>query len=245
MQVETGRLRVVVPEDPGAASIDVPSPGRFLREQRKRRGMSIEQLAAATKIPRRSLELLEEDRYDALPGPVFAKGFLRCAARALGVDVQTVMDLLYERERAALSARRRERPASAPATLADEPAARRSTEGTRRATERAVERRPTPAQIEIETATAEREPDEVLERGAEAPMERMPDAVPRRPGDVQRRRPPRLRARPAGGKRVLDRVRAQLPSPAVFLWVVVAAFVAMVVLAAFNMVGGAAPGGPS
>jgi hypothetical protein len=31
----------------------------------------------------------------------------------------------------------------------------------------------------------------------------------------------------------------------VFLWVVVAAFVAMVVLAAFNLLGGAATGGPS
>ncbi|MBX7084766.1 MAG: helix-turn-helix domain-containing protein, partial [Nannocystaceae bacterium] len=72
--------------------------------------MSIEQLASATKIPRASLELLEDDRYEGLPGPVFVKGFLRCAARALGVEVQTVMDLLYERERAALAARKGAKP---------------------------------------------------------------------------------------------------------------------------------------
>lgn len=72
--------------------------------------MSIEQLAAATKIPRSSLLLLEDDRYEELPGLVFAKGFLRCCARALGIEPDAVMELLYERERAAMQARRREKP---------------------------------------------------------------------------------------------------------------------------------------
>jgi cytoskeletal protein RodZ len=179
MHGDNGLLRVVAPADGERAvdeANDAPSPGRFLREQRKRRGMTIEQLAAATKIPRRSLEMLEDDRYDALPGPVFVKGFLRCAARALGVDVQTVMDLLYERERAALSARRGGR-AGVPAT-----------------------------------------PDEA------SPI---------------RRTAPRLRARSGARGGVVAQLRARMPSPAVFLWVVVAAFVAMVVLAAFNLVGSA------
>ena len=61
--------------------------------------MSLEQLAMATKIPRSSLALLEEDRFDELPGMVFAKGFLRCCARTLGLDEDTVLGLLYERER--------------------------------------------------------------------------------------------------------------------------------------------------
>lgn len=193
--------------------------------------MSIEQLAAATKIPRRSLELLEEDRYDALPGPVFAKGFLRCAARALGVDVQTVMDLLFERERAALSARRRERPPSAPAMVADEPAPRSRVEIRPRA--RASE--PTSESVADGTDL------ELDERAVDA---RPPETAPRRP-DGRKRRSPRLRARAATGPSMKERVRARLPSPALFLWVVVAAFVAMVVLAAFNLVGGGATGGPS
>jgi len=193
--------------------------------------MSIEQLAAATKIPRRSLEMLEEDRYDALPGPVFAKGFLRCAARALGVDVQTVMDLLYERERAALSARRRDRMPSAPAIAAEEFPARRSAE-------------PRAAKS---GAPARESAEPLPELAAEAsPVDRGVEPAPRRASEgATKRRPPRLRARPAAGPNIVERVRAHLPSPAVFLWVVVAAFVAMVVLAAFNLVGGAAPGGPS
>jgi hypothetical protein len=61
--------------------------------------MSLDQLAMATKIPRSSLALLEEDRFDELPGMVFAKGFLRCCARTLGLEEDTVLGLLYERER--------------------------------------------------------------------------------------------------------------------------------------------------
>lgn len=180
MHGDNGLLRVVAPADGERAideAIDSPSPGRFIREQRKRRGMTIEQLAAATKIPRRSLEQLENDSYDGLPGPVFVKGFLRCAALALGVDVQSVMDLLYERERAALSARRGGRASPVIAT-----------------------------------------PEEA------API---------------RRSAPRLRARSGARGGLVAQVRARMPSPAVFLWVVVAAFVAMVVLAAFNLVGSA------
>ena len=123
-QGEPGLLRVVtrphggegvrpdpiIVDDSATIGEGLPSPGRYIKEQRQRRGMSVEQLAAATKIPRTSVILLEEDRFDELPGPVFVKGFLRCAARALGVDVDAVMELLYERERAQLHHRRRDRP---------------------------------------------------------------------------------------------------------------------------------------
>jgi cytoskeletal protein RodZ len=70
--------------------------------------MSLEALAGVTKIPKRSLEFLEEDRFGELPGPVFVKGFLRCSARALRLDPQAVMELYFEHERAALRARRRD-----------------------------------------------------------------------------------------------------------------------------------------
>lgn len=74
--------------------------------------MSIEQLAIDTKIPRASIEALEEDRFGALPGPVFVKGFFRCCARSLELDPETVLALLHEQERALqqLKTGRRERP---------------------------------------------------------------------------------------------------------------------------------------
>ena len=134
---ETSRLRVVAAaatdarrddgaeELAGSSAVDpidgVPSPGRYIKEQRKRQGMSIDQLAAATKIPRTSLELLEADEHEGLPGPVFVKGFLRCCARALGLEPEVVMELVYDRERELLVARRRERPAATPTTATTQP----------------------------------------------------------------------------------------------------------------------------
>ena len=55
--------------------------------------------------------LLEDDQLEALPGMVFAKGFLRCCARTLGLDEDTVLGLLYERER---ETRATQREGSAP-----------------------------------------------------------------------------------------------------------------------------------
>jgi cytoskeletal protein RodZ len=129
MRVDTGRLRIVggpangaVEARGGGASTgrrrneaeplelggEAPLPGAYIRAQRKRLGMSLDQLAAQTKIPRRQLEALEEDRYGDLPGLVFAKGFLRCCARALDLDPDAVIGLLYEQEREQLRAKRRE-----------------------------------------------------------------------------------------------------------------------------------------
>jgi hypothetical protein len=62
--------------------------------------MSIEQLAIDTKIPRPSIEALEEDRFGALPGPVFVRGFFRCCARSLGLDPEVVVGLLHDWQRA-------------------------------------------------------------------------------------------------------------------------------------------------
>jgi len=129
MHADSSRLRVVVHDvasseaaadtvatDPvPEASDDLPSPGAYIAAQRTRRGMSIEQLAVLTKIPGRSIEMLEADRFEALPGQVFVKGFLRCCARALGVSQQAVMDLLYERERAQNQARRKDKSGDSPA----------------------------------------------------------------------------------------------------------------------------------
>lgn len=127
----------------------------------------------------------------------------------------------------------------------DEFAPRRAVERSRRSSE------PMP---EAPDAVALPAVEPVPERAPEQQRGDHPRGEPRRvdvssrssrPETSVGRRPPRLRARPTAGPNVLERVRAHLPSPAVFLWVVVAAFVAMVVLAAFNMVGGAGAGGPS
>jgi len=60
--------------------------GSRLRDQREARQLSLAALARVTKIPERSLERLEEGRFDELPGDVFVRGFLRSYARSVGMD---------------------------------------------------------------------------------------------------------------------------------------------------------------
>ncbi len=85
---------------PEAASLtgatDGAAIGPYLARQRKLRGISIEDLCARTKIPRRSLERLESGAFDrAADG--FTRGFVRTVATALGLDADdAVARLLTE-----------------------------------------------------------------------------------------------------------------------------------------------------
>jgi cytoskeletal protein RodZ len=59
--------------------------GITLKEQRERRGMSAAELSRVTRIPLASLEAIESDRFDELPGEVFVRGFLKAYAQAVGL----------------------------------------------------------------------------------------------------------------------------------------------------------------
>ena len=67
------------------------SIGRYLKGMREARGMSVEEIARATRIPVSSIELVEGDHFDDLPGEVFARGFLRAYARAVRAPVDEVL----------------------------------------------------------------------------------------------------------------------------------------------------------
>ena len=72
------------------------SIGAYLAQQRELRGISLEELAALTRIPRRSLERLESGIFDRAPDG-FVRGFVRTVADALGLDPDNaVMRLLRE-----------------------------------------------------------------------------------------------------------------------------------------------------
>jgi cytoskeletal protein RodZ len=69
--------------------------GEKLRQQREKRGLTIEAISNATKISPRMLLALEEERFDQLPGGVFNKGFVRAYARQLGLsEEETLNDYL-------------------------------------------------------------------------------------------------------------------------------------------------------
>ncbi len=61
------------------------SIGSFLKTQRELRQMSLSEVARVTRIPTPSLESIEADRFDELPGEVFVRGFLKSYAVAVGV----------------------------------------------------------------------------------------------------------------------------------------------------------------
>lgn len=60
--------------------------GEDLKREREMRGVSLEEICAATRISTRFLEALEKEEWDRLPGGVFNRGFVRAVARFLGLD---------------------------------------------------------------------------------------------------------------------------------------------------------------
>lgn len=66
--------------------------GPWLRRQREARGVSLREISDSTRISLRYLEALEEGRFDVLPAPVFARGFLREYARVVGLDPDEVVN---------------------------------------------------------------------------------------------------------------------------------------------------------
>jgi transcriptional regulator with XRE-family HTH domain len=73
-------------------SADAASFGRWLRRQREVRKIALREVAETTNISIRYLEALEDDRFESLPAPVFAKGFLREYARYVGLDPDEVVN---------------------------------------------------------------------------------------------------------------------------------------------------------
>jgi cytoskeletal protein RodZ len=67
------------------------SVGQHLRELREARRMSVAEISRATRVPISSVERIEADRFDELPGEVFVRGFLRAYARAVEVPPDEVL----------------------------------------------------------------------------------------------------------------------------------------------------------
>lgn len=66
--------------------------GKVLRDARTRAGLDIATIEERTKIRTRYLRALEDEEWDALPGPAYAKGWLRTYAQTLGLDAEALVD---------------------------------------------------------------------------------------------------------------------------------------------------------
>ena len=69
-----------------------PTIGETLRKARTERGVELSEVERATKIRAKFLEAMEEDRWGALPAPVYARGFLDIYARYLGLDREALLN---------------------------------------------------------------------------------------------------------------------------------------------------------
>jgi len=69
-----------------ALSAGANSRGLNLARFRKDAGVSLEQIAAQTKISLRFLRAIEEEQFDKLPGGIFNTSYLRQYAAAIGYD---------------------------------------------------------------------------------------------------------------------------------------------------------------
>ena len=73
---------------PGAAVAEL---GDWLIRAREARGLTLEDAERDTRISRRYLQALEDERFDVIPAPVYARGFLRSYSQYLGLDPQEAM----------------------------------------------------------------------------------------------------------------------------------------------------------
>ncbi|HEX3677915.1 MAG TPA: helix-turn-helix domain-containing protein [Sphingomicrobium sp.] len=74
------------PVDEELVETDVPTVGDRLKAAREEKGLSLEDIAAQTRIPQRHLESIEVADWDKLPAPTYTVGFAKSYASAVGLD---------------------------------------------------------------------------------------------------------------------------------------------------------------
>lgn len=79
------------PEGQGGGS-ELASFGEELRREREIRGISLKEIADATKISKRFLEAIERNDHRTLPAPVFTRGFVREYARYVGLNAEEMVN---------------------------------------------------------------------------------------------------------------------------------------------------------
>src|SRR5436305_322397 len=73
-------------QEPQPHPSELASFGEELRREREIRGISLKEIADATKISKRFLEAIERNDHKQLPAPAFTRGFVRDYARYLGLN---------------------------------------------------------------------------------------------------------------------------------------------------------------
>lgn len=77
------------------------SLGHYLRSEREKKNITLEQVAYATRISTKMLRALEEDNHKILPAAPFVRGYLQSYAKYVDLDMQDVL-LRYQHHLATL-----------------------------------------------------------------------------------------------------------------------------------------------
>ena len=66
--------------------------GSYIKQEREKKNMSLEELHEETKIRQVYLEAIENGEFSTLPGEVYLKGFLRTIARELSLEYGQLLE---------------------------------------------------------------------------------------------------------------------------------------------------------
>ena len=84
------------PMDEELAETELPTVGERLRSAREEKGLSLDDVAAQTRIPLRHLTAIETADWDSLPAPTYTIGFAKSYASAVGLDRTEIGNQLRE-----------------------------------------------------------------------------------------------------------------------------------------------------
>lgn len=73
--------------DTPVVGTETPITGELLKRVRESKGLTLKEISDKTRIGRKNLEAVEEERFDELPdAKIYVRGFVRCLALELGLD---------------------------------------------------------------------------------------------------------------------------------------------------------------
>src|SRR5713101_7734357 len=70
--------------------------GEELRHKREQRGITLAEIAEATRIGTRFLKAIETDNFSILPGGIFTRSFIRAYARHVGMSEDEAIGLYLQ-----------------------------------------------------------------------------------------------------------------------------------------------------
>src|ERR1700759_4894309 len=88
---ELTKMSTAMADQESQPNAELAAFGEELRRERELRGISLKEIADATKISKRFLEAIERNDHNTLPAPVFTRGFVREYARYLGLSADEIV----------------------------------------------------------------------------------------------------------------------------------------------------------